>query len=92
MRVILYFHLIAIVYSAMLTMADTGLIPLPGYVTAVLFLPGILLIFSWLVFPLAMAIAAFRLNGRSFEFRLLAVAGDVMLSLFQLWIMLPWVQ
>lgn len=75
MRVILYFHLIAIVYCALLTMTDTGFLRLPESVKMLLFMPSIFAVFSWMVFPLAMAIAAICLNGRSFELRLLAVVG-----------------
>lgn len=95
-RVIFCIHLLAVMICAMLSLLDTRQITLPpavqqvvGPILYVVVLPAI---FSWIVCPITMLIAASRLKERSIWFRMVIVAADGGLSAFQLWTLLPGVQ
>lgn len=93
-RILLYLHLVVIGWLAIMTLSDSGQIALPKVIETLLhFQPvELLLMLSWVAFPVLTANAAWRIRGRSFMYRFGAIAIDLLLSAFQLWVMLPTVQ
>ena len=89
-RVLFGFHLFAIVICAVFVMDDTGAIQIQAPANIEWMMLGFIPIaFSYMFFPLAMAIAVSQLAQRSLGFRCSIVAFDVMLSMFQLFVLLP---
>ncbi|QDU90760.1 hypothetical protein Pla175_41720 [Pirellulimonas nuda] len=93
-RVLIYAHLAVVCYWAAFTLSDTGQIEVPRLVTQLFsFLPlQIPLAISWLIFPGMMVYAVSKTPDRSPWYRVQMVAGDILLSAFQLWVMGPLVQ
>lgn len=94
MRILLYLHMVVIGWLTIMTLSDSGQIALPAVIKTLFhFQPvELLLMLSWVVFPVLIANAAWKIRGRSFMYRFGAIAIDLLLSTFQLWAMLPTVQ
>jgi hypothetical protein len=90
-RTVFYLHLATVVGCAFLSLSDAGQIQLPPRLESWLLIFMSPMVFAWLVCPLAM-MCAVSFSGRSRRFRFLAVGADVLLSAFQLWVLLPLVQ
>jgi hypothetical protein len=90
-RILFYAHLVFVCLCAVFSLLETGQIELPRYVAWWFYFPVVQapMVLSWLLFPAMMIIAAARLPNRSPGFRVAVVAGDILLSMFQLWVMLP---
>ncbi len=93
-RTLFYLHLAVVCFWAAFTLSDTGLISVPRPLEALFYvrIVQLPLAFTWMLFPAMMAYAAAKLTDRSRAFRTSIVLSDVMLSIFQLWVMLPLVQ
>ena len=90
-RILFYSHLVLVCGCAVLSLSDTGQIELPRVVARWFYFPAVQapLVLSWLLIPAMMIVAAARLRDRSPGFRVTVVVGDILLSMFQLWAMLP---
>lgn len=91
-RLIFYFHVVAIVLCAILVSHDTRQLQLPDLARIFLPIVALPLFVSWMLFPLAMMVAASRLQNRTTVFRLAVIGGDLLLSIFQIWVLSPMVQ
>jgi hypothetical protein len=93
-RVILYFHLVAIIFWAVFSLSDMGRLQLPEYIGSLLTVRAIQipLMLTWMVCPVLMGIAAIQLRYQSFGFRSGVVMLDVFLSAIQFLVMLPLMQ
>jgi hypothetical protein len=87
-----YLHIIAILLCAVLSLTDTRKLTLPDSVQQLLFQLAMPIALTCLIFPIAMGIAAVGLKQRSLAIRIGIVLGDILLSVFQLWVLLPTVQ
>jgi hypothetical protein len=90
-RLVLWTHVAVIVYCAVLTLADTRLLQLPDAWQWLIYQAAPVAVFSWFVFPVMMGIVAYW-SGESASGWVAMFALDVVLSIFQLWVMLPLVQ
>jgi hypothetical protein len=90
-RILFYAHLVFVCFCAVFSLLETGQIDLPRYVARWFYFPAVQapVVLSWLLFPAMMIITAARLPDRSPGFRVAIVVGDLLLSMFQLWVMLP---
>ena len=93
-RAILYIHLAAILLLGVFSLSDSGLLEIPAFLHRFFHerFVQIMLLMPWFACPISMVLAAARLNTRSHRFRIGIVTLDVVLSLFQTWVMLPLVQ
>ncbi len=93
-RILFYSHLAVVCFCAVFSLSDTRQIELPRDVARWFYFPAAqaILALSWILFPAATIVAAARLRDRSPGFRVTVVVGDILLSMFQLWAMLPLVQ
>ena len=87
-RVIFYAHLLATVGSALLSLEDTQRIWLPELAVVVLMpLP-----FTIVAGPFAMLAVVLELRKHSAGFKVMAVCGELLLSVIQLFVLLPLIQ
>lgn len=93
-RAVFYFHVLVVCWFAAFTLSDTGQIKVPDVVKVLFYFRPLTmpLVFTWMLCPPLMAVAAAKLTNRSTAFRAGLIVGDALLSLFQLWVMLPLVQ
>jgi hypothetical protein len=93
-RAVFYFHVLVVCWLAVFTLSDTGQIKVPDIVKMLFYFRPLQmpLVFTWMLCPPLMAVAAAKLTNRSTAFRAGLVVGDALLSVFQLWVMLPLVQ
>lgn len=93
-RLLFYLHLAVVCFWAAFTLSDTRKIALPQIIQQLFYVRAIQgpLAFTWMLFPALMASAVSRLSDRLRWHRVAIVACDVLLSGFQLWVMLPLVQ
>lgn len=91
-RAILYLHVSAILLCAVLSLTDTRKLTLPDPVQQLLFQFAMPIVLTCLIFPIAMGIAAMGLKQRSLAIRIGIILCDILLSVFQLWVLLPAVQ
>ena len=89
-----YFHVVVVCWFATFTLSDTGQIKVPDVVKMLFHLRPVQmsLLFTWMLCPILMSVAAAKLTNRSTAFRVGLVVGDALLSVFQIWMMLPLVQ
>ncbi|MEZ5943855.1 MAG: hypothetical protein R3C18_20860 [Planctomycetaceae bacterium] len=92
-RLVLYAHVVVILYVTVFTQADSGHIQLSEFVWGTFFnrIVATPMVFSWQFFPAFAAFAAYRYDC-SRAYRYSVIAFDVFLSVVQFWIMLPLVQ
>lgn len=93
-RVLIYFHLTAVVLCALFSLIDSGQLTLPETLKTSLpsFPFQIPLLLTPVLCPLLLAIVVWKIPNGSRLFRWSIVGGDVLLSAFQLWALLPTVQ
>ena len=93
-RAVFYFHVLVICWLATFTLSDAGQIKVPDVVKMLFYFRPVQmpLVFTWMLCPPLMAVAAAKLTNRSTAFRAGLVVGDTLLSVFQIWVMLPLVQ
>ena len=93
-RILFYLHLAVVFFWAAFTLSDTRQIDLPQVVQQLFYVRAIQapLAFTWMLFPGLIAYAASRFSDRPPWHRVAIVACDVLISVFQLWVMLPLVQ
>jgi hypothetical protein len=91
LRLVLMLHLWVIGYFATGTLLERGTFEVSPLVLRIWNIP-VLQLFMMLVSsacPLAMIFLACRLRGRSRGYRILIIAGEFVLVVFQMWVMLP---
>jgi hypothetical protein len=91
-RLIFYVHLLAVTLCVILACHDARQLQIPDVVTIILPIVAPPLFASWMLFLPMMVVAASRLQDRATVFRLAIIASDLLLSIFQVWALLPLVQ
>jgi hypothetical protein len=93
-RILFYLHLAVVCVGAAFTLSDTRQVDLPQAIQKLFYVRAnqALLAFTWMLFPALMAYAVSRLSDLARWCRVTIVACDILLSIFQLWVMFPLVQ
>ncbi|MCB9953043.1 MAG: hypothetical protein H6824_18870 [Planctomycetaceae bacterium] len=92
-RLVLYAHVVVILYVTVFTQADSGQIHLSEFVWRTFFnrMMTTPMVFSWQFFPAFAAFVVYRYDC-SPAYRCSVIAFDAFLSSVQFWIMLPLIQ